>query len=256
MPACASPPGAWTWSRVNDTVMGGRSESALARREDGTLLWEGTVSLANGGGFASVRSDAAAGCAAGCDGVVVVLEAGGREVEVSAQRRDFPVRAGAYYASVPTSAHADTAVFVPWTAFQLRSFGRPVAGPALGDAVGEIDSFGLLIAKKQAGPFAVKIKAFSPAQQPEDARVASSVQPALEEAIRRGVPQFNAGDAAGCAAVYRDALAGLLAGGAFGKRALAAQVARVGIEAAGGASAPADSAWALRRAIDRVLAGA
>lgn len=44
------------WNVINDVVMGGQSSSAYTIRNTGELLFEGNVSLANGGGFASVKS--------------------------------------------------------------------------------------------------------------------------------------------------------------------------------------------------------
>ena len=43
-----------TWTTVNDPVMGGRSTSAVTF-ENGGLLFSGTISLENNGGFASAR---------------------------------------------------------------------------------------------------------------------------------------------------------------------------------------------------------
>jgi NADH dehydrogenase [ubiquinone] 1 alpha subcomplex assembly factor 1 len=43
------------WRIVNDGVMGGISESAIALNDDGTGKFSGLVSLANNGGFASVQ---------------------------------------------------------------------------------------------------------------------------------------------------------------------------------------------------------
>jgi len=88
-----------------------------------------------------------------------------------------------------------------------------------------------------------------------------TVMPALDvtttlgEAIDRGTPLFNAGDQAGCAAIYAEASRALLASeSALGelhamdlKAALAAQHA----DALADASA---QAWALRRVFDRILA--
>jgi monofunctional biosynthetic peptidoglycan transglycosylase len=44
------------WMVVNDGVMGGVSQSQLSLGGEGSLLFEGSVSLDYGGGFASVRS--------------------------------------------------------------------------------------------------------------------------------------------------------------------------------------------------------
>ena len=43
------------WPSIDDTVMGGRSASEM-RIDAGTAAFTGNVSLENGGGFASVRS--------------------------------------------------------------------------------------------------------------------------------------------------------------------------------------------------------
>lgn len=43
------------WQVINDGVMGGRSESSISLTKDGHGQFSGHVSLANNGGFASVR---------------------------------------------------------------------------------------------------------------------------------------------------------------------------------------------------------
>ena len=43
------------WTAIHDTVMGGRSQGGLSQ-EDGMLVFSGRLSLANNGGFASVRT--------------------------------------------------------------------------------------------------------------------------------------------------------------------------------------------------------
>lgn len=44
-----------TWEAVDDTVMGGLSDSRITYTDAGTAVFSGTVSLANNGGFASAR---------------------------------------------------------------------------------------------------------------------------------------------------------------------------------------------------------
>jgi Complex I intermediate-associated protein 30 (CIA30) len=44
------------WQAVDDPTMGGHSRSALVPTDSGTACFTGAVSLANGGGFCSVRS--------------------------------------------------------------------------------------------------------------------------------------------------------------------------------------------------------
>jgi NADH dehydrogenase [ubiquinone] 1 alpha subcomplex assembly factor 1 len=45
-----------SWQIVNDNVMGGISRSSFKRHEEGYVVFSGTVSLENYGGFASVRT--------------------------------------------------------------------------------------------------------------------------------------------------------------------------------------------------------
>ena len=55
----AVPGVAVSWRSVNDTVMGGLSSSAVLYEPEGFLAFAGIVSLAQGGGFASIRSQVA-----------------------------------------------------------------------------------------------------------------------------------------------------------------------------------------------------
>ena len=136
------------WSRVNDTVMGGRSSSSLDWQRDDTLLWRGRLSLENNGGFVSIRSDAGWSDWSGYDGIEVVLEAKGREVEITMQRRDVRVRAGGYYAAVPTNAQGETRVFIPFEAFQLAASASQYGAPPQG-GLGSAGGMGMMIADKQ-----------------------------------------------------------------------------------------------------------
>ena len=45
-----------TWAVVNDTVMGGRSEANITWVNGRGLVWRGTLSLENNGGFVSIRT--------------------------------------------------------------------------------------------------------------------------------------------------------------------------------------------------------
>ena len=45
------------WDSLGDQVMGGQSDGALVHSAEGVGLFQGTVRLDNGGGFASVKAD-------------------------------------------------------------------------------------------------------------------------------------------------------------------------------------------------------
>jgi hypothetical protein len=136
---------------INDDVMGGRSRSTLQRTGTG-LVFEGDVSLANGGGFASFRaplrlpSDVTA--------LQVVLR--GDE-----QRYRFVLRteegSGAPQYQAPFLApRAWTTLRFASGDFVARLRGRPVAAPPL--RLAEVRAFGLLISERQCGPFRVELE--------------------------------------------------------------------------------------------------
>jgi NADH dehydrogenase [ubiquinone] 1 alpha subcomplex assembly factor 1 len=88
------------------------------------------------------------------------------------------------------------------------------------------------------------------AAMPERARRAAAI---LELAIERGVPRFNAGDEASCAAIYELAITSvvLLGADALDEDA-SAELAEALTRGAGHAD-DAERAWAYRRAMDRAL---
>ena len=88
------------------------------------------------------------------------------------------------------------------------------------------------------------------AASPERARQAAAI---LELAIERGVPRFNAGDAASCAALYELSIVSVMLLGADtlspGAKADLAQA----LEQGAGHEDASERAWTYRRAMDRAL---
>ena len=85
---------------------------------------------------------------------------------------------------------------------------------------------------------------------PQRAQRAASI---LERAIERGVPRFNAGDAASCAALYELAIASvvLLGDDVLGGDAKAAL--EDALKQGAGHQDASERAWTYRRAMDRAL---
>ncbi len=75
----------------------------------------------------------------------------------------------------------------------------------------------------------------------------------LERTIQRGVPLFNEGDPAACAAVYATALEGIAAAEGFGLPAPERQALGTWLDLAAAIEDPAEQAWAYRRLIDQLL---
>ena len=240
------------WVAVNDTVMGGRSQSTLRIDASGQLVWSGVLSLENNGGFVSIRSPGGWSDWTGYDGVEVVVEAAGRDIQVSLQRADGVVRAGGYRAILPSMNEGETSVFIPFSAFVLTQFGRRISGPPLRSGLKQVGQRGLLIADKKEGSFEVKVKSFRPARHSAETRINPLVESTLVEAIDRGVPLFNAGDHEACRLIYQQVLEDAVAGGRFGRRSWSHRI----VQDALGQSreqAPTEAAWTLRGAIDGVL---
>ena len=143
------------WIAVNDGVMGGCSTGGPAI-VDGVLKFSGSLSLANNGGFSSVRS-------VGCDfdlgdaaAVVLRVRGDGRryQLRLSTDARHRGLRVS-YGASFDTTAGAWIEVRVPLDALQPSVRGTRLEGPPLDPS--RVREIGLLIADRREGPFALAV---------------------------------------------------------------------------------------------------
>lgn len=143
------------WEVINDSVMGGVSTSRMGEGKDNTLVFAGTVSLENNGGFASVRSLPALRDLAGCDAFILRLRGDGRKYKFTVQtERSFD---RAIYQAAFTTKEGEWQEhrlalkdFVP--TFRGRVLlGEPPLDPA------KAASVGFLISDQQAGPFRLEI---------------------------------------------------------------------------------------------------
>ena len=242
-----------SWVTQNDTVMGGVSRAQLAWNAADELVWTGNLSLDNNGGFVSIFARDRWFDWTAYDGLEVVLTGGGRAIQVTAQRRDARVRAGGYRALIPTESKGDTRVVIPFSAFVLKRFGRPIRGPDLRSGLGQIGRLGLLIADKQPGPFRVILKSMRPVRVGKRSTLGAEVRQRLVSAIEVGVPAFNSGDVSACAIIYGRTIRELLEQGLLGDGTWASRLAKQALDRA--AKQPSrDAAWTLRRAMDQILA--
>ena len=144
------------WQAVNDGVMGGVSEGKFKITESKTMEFFGILSLANNGGFASVRSKAKKLSLEKGDTLVAKVKGDGREYTLNL----YPSRsrtAFSYRATVPTTKDEWIEVKVRLDEFEATSFGRIVreAGAVKPE---EISSVGFLLGDKKAGPFKLEIE--------------------------------------------------------------------------------------------------
>lgn len=150
------PGAASEWLAVNDGVMGGVSEGRFDITASKTLAFFGALSLANNGGFASVRTrPKKLGLEPG-DALRLRVLGDGRPYLVNLYV-PRPQIAFSYRATVRTRQAEWIEVTLPLDTFEATSFGRVVrnAGPVNSS---EINALGLMISDKLAGPFKMEIE--------------------------------------------------------------------------------------------------
>jgi monofunctional biosynthetic peptidoglycan transglycosylase len=151
------PEAARAWHGLHDGVMGGLSDGAM-RTAGACAAFEGVLSLANGGGFASVRAEIDPSATAGSAGVRVRVRGDGRAYSFVV-KEDPASGDGLWRAPIGAPRGAWAEVEIPWAAFVKSVHGRPVESPP--PRAGRIGQVGLMIAKEGAGPFRLEVATVS-----------------------------------------------------------------------------------------------
>jgi monofunctional biosynthetic peptidoglycan transglycosylase len=146
---------AMLWKVVNDDVMGGRSSSMLQWTEEGTAVFQGTVSLAHGGGFASVRAPVPRHDLSAFGGIALRLRGDGQRYTLGLYN-DPPPRSVVYRIPFATEEAAWQTVRLPFAALAPTFRGRPVPEASPFDP-SAVQVLSLLIGDEQAGPFRLEI---------------------------------------------------------------------------------------------------
>jgi len=146
------------WQTVNDGVMGGRSDGRFRINGENNLEVFGTLSLANNGGFASVRSRGSSLKLKSGDSIVMKARGDGRDYTLNlyspARRMAF-----SYRVTFSTTKGEWTEVSVPLSKFVATSFGRVVSNAPL--KADRVSGIGVLLGDKKAGPFKLEIESIS-----------------------------------------------------------------------------------------------
>lgn len=136
---------------IDDGVMGGVSAGRL-HHADRSLVFEGIVSLAHGGGFSSFRGPLS--IPPDTTAIDLRCRGDGQRYRLSLRTGD-PEQGQNYQAPFTTSGHWKWLRFTAGD-FTARLRGRAVAAPPL--AFDETAAFGILIADRQAGSFRLEIR--------------------------------------------------------------------------------------------------
>ncbi len=141
------------WQAINDGVMGGVSTGRMVETDHG-LSFQGSLSLENNGGFASVRRALDADLS-GASKLRVELKGDGRTYQARF-RQDSNFDGIAWRAEFDTSGEWQV-IELSFADFEPVFRGRkvPQAGPLIAE---QIRQFGFLIGDKKAGPFELEIR--------------------------------------------------------------------------------------------------
>jgi NADH dehydrogenase [ubiquinone] 1 alpha subcomplex assembly factor 1 len=139
------------WYPINDVVMGGKSSSRLSLSEQGHAVFEGCVSLENGGGFASIRANTTALAIDGIVGYRLTVLGDGKRYKLNLRTNDAFDGVNYQAEFLPTAGDWCT-VDLPLTQFTATYRWRLVANaPPLDPA--QVRQVGWMNAARQAGPF-------------------------------------------------------------------------------------------------------
>ncbi len=144
------------WRAIDDAVMGGVSYSAISYVPGGRAVFSGSVSLANNGGFASVRSPSFAALGGG-GAFLLTVRGDGKRYKFSV-RTDAAFDGVSYQAAFQPPPGEWVVVRLAATDFLPKWRGRIVNNaPQLDPA--RTQQLGLLIADRQAGVFRLEVGA-------------------------------------------------------------------------------------------------
>lgn len=141
---------------IDDRVMGGASRSRLRHDPARHACFEGEVSLAHGGGFASVRCAPGPRGLAGATACDLDVRGGGRPFKLGLRTDDGFDGVGHDAEFTPRGDGWQT-IRLPVAAFHATFRGRPVPGaPPLDPA--RLRQVGLMTVGLVAGPFALDVR--------------------------------------------------------------------------------------------------
>jgi uncharacterized surface protein with fasciclin (FAS1) repeats len=144
------------WFSVNDNVMGGISEGGYSWGESGTAVFSGALSLANNGGFSTMRSPERDLGLGGYDGLILRVRGDGRTYNVSGRIGDNRWDVNNWRKSFDTVADEWIEVKIPFADLVHTVMGRRVAGSGP-IAPERIRSLSIMIADKKTEPFRLEI---------------------------------------------------------------------------------------------------
>ena len=147
------------FSPIDDRVMGGRSASRLRHDPGGYAIFEGEVSLADGGGFASIRSRPLPLGDAQAVTCRIEVRGDGKRYKLNL-RNDEPFDGVTYQAMFEPVPGQWTVLHLPLVSFAPTWRGRSISG-ASALRPESLRQLGLTIADRQVGAFALALRSIA-----------------------------------------------------------------------------------------------
>lgn len=144
------------WVSVNDNVMGGISEGKFKITQDKTLFFYGSLSLANNGGFASIRCLPTQLGLKKNDSIYFQVKGDGREYTMNLYTNKR-LTAFSYRQSFQTKNNEWVEISLPLEKFSATSFGKVIPKAELINPT-DIESLGFMLGDKKPGTFQVEFK--------------------------------------------------------------------------------------------------
>jgi hypothetical protein len=142
-----------SWKIVNDNVMGGRSTGTYSINTDGTVVFEGRISLANNGGFASLRFDPGSMDIENYSTVALLVKGHGKRFQfrVKADQRDAHSYL-TYFETTDGWQEVEIPLQDLYPAYRGRKLNRP------NFSGGKLEEIGFLFGNKKAEDFRLEIR--------------------------------------------------------------------------------------------------
>ena len=142
------------WQVVNDGVMGGRSLSRVRMNSDEKLEFSGTLSLANNGGFASIRTRTGLLGLQQNDTIVIRVRGDGRQYNFNLYTQT-DLRGYSFRRAFKTRKDEWVEIRLPMDRFVATWRGRVFPKESLDPA--KVAGLGVLLGDKMAGPFKLEL---------------------------------------------------------------------------------------------------
>ena len=151
-----TPESSKNWVSVNDNVMGGISDGKFKITQEKTLLFYGNLSLANNGGFASIRCLPAQLGLKKNDSIYFQAKGEGLEYTMNLYTNKR-LTAFSYRQSFQTKNNEWVEISLPLEKFRATAFGKVIPKAELINPT-DIESLGFMLGDKKPGTFQVEFK--------------------------------------------------------------------------------------------------